>query len=1100
MNDSKYFPVSRFTNYNKCNFYYAYGNTPPEDLLQSVTVNVTEPEILLLGCGDIRSCLYTLWNNFNSKHSRHFKGVHFVLNDISAAILARNVLFLYLCTKMPSDKNDVIKWVASFWSIWFCHELLPQHKQVLMDALSQLLKWSQGIQSWSEAPLQKFIKFATSESLAKVHRIWQIWYSDGRPVGSIRTARRRFLEMSKLYKFQNYETHFIRLFGSYLSSKLTDSVRKHMKGEFEAYFQNGFVFVEGLLNLPVPTSTSANPTFFEAADGTYSLHGNLFPYRCFFHSFEFSSNSLRKLGYSGFSLTIKAEKFHQQPLFANSIQQFSIWIRSCAELFSNLKSHNIVFTFQCSDAVEFCYFLSDHGRHVSGRHFPCLFDAIYSTNLIDYIAPPNFVLAALLVLKQSGFLFTDTFRHIMVSYTIAGFTQALFGLKSKHLPMICGVRCIGNDNEYSDELSIKPVPCTAEFDVLHGVITKSLVWQHVTGAPLKQITEEHFASLMSVMFDSINHVLTCCMGNNKGSIMESLLCTTTVIQLLKSFASQLDGREYDHTKYQFWVPLCGMLLNQQDLKAFMMSLQTQALLHRLHLHLTVSEASCPLCNKTSLRDFVCQFSITLDKHAADTSIYIEPRLSILIHNVLPADKVVMKVWKEVIATCDDNVHVHVIDCIAGREINGITQLDFFLPVNLPKKDYYASIIVSDYESVYSPVSSVLMHKSLNDCEATENCYLFNQWIQSQPNPVSSTFGEITCHSGNADCFESVMVLSDQSMSALQHNQVTTKQLLTTKVDFVIGHYHKEISYPYPIEYTTMSVKLSRKNKTITVLAHRKQHQLYEEKPIYITNPDNILSLPVVLSCKEDDLEHYSLIQFNARECAIMQKVNRNPMYMPPEINLKETWTTILQQYKENFFQLVYDGTPINVDEWCRNVQCFLVIQNRCFDLHNKTPSVDLHFCFLTPEKCKAIYMQWISAYENETTMSKVRDIIVDRKERWLLQNTLNYFASRTVSTLIKPVSARYKFLVHHRISQYFTRAVVYPLYPNSNMTELEIPQPLDPSSVSGSKPIPDQKKCSFCGKHSEDLKKCSRCRLTQYCNQECQKKHWGTHKKICSQK
>ena len=77
----------------------------------------------------------------------------------------------------------------------------------------------------------------------------------------------------------------------------------------------------------------------------------------------------------------------------------------------------------------------------------------------------------------------------------------------------------------------------------------------MTGTPLKQITEEHFASLMRVMFDSINHVLTCCMGNNKGSIMESLLCKTTVIQLLKSFASWLDGREYDNTKYQFWTPL-----------------------------------------------------------------------------------------------------------------------------------------------------------------------------------------------------------------------------------------------------------------------------------------------------------------------------------------------------------------------------------------------------------------------------------------------------------------------------------------------------------------------------------------------------------------
>ena len=61
MTETKYFPATRFIDYDKDNnYYYAYGNTPPLDLLQSVTADVSEPEVLLLGCGDIRSCLYTL--------------------------------------------------------------------------------------------------------------------------------------------------------------------------------------------------------------------------------------------------------------------------------------------------------------------------------------------------------------------------------------------------------------------------------------------------------------------------------------------------------------------------------------------------------------------------------------------------------------------------------------------------------------------------------------------------------------------------------------------------------------------------------------------------------------------------------------------------------------------------------------------------------------------------------------------------------------------------------------------------------------------------------------------------------------------------------
>ena len=39
--------------------------------------------------------------------------------------------------------------------------------------------------------------------------------------------------------------------------------------------------------------------------------------------------------------------------------------------------------------------------------------------------------------------------------------------------------------------------------------------------------------------------------------------------------------------------------------------------------------------------------------------------------------------------------------------------------------------------------------------------------------------------------------------------------------------------------------------------------------------------------------------------------------------------------------------------------------------------------------------------------------------------------------------------------------------------------------------------CSYCSQYSNSLKKCSRCRLVQYCGRECQKKHWNTHKSRC---
>lgn len=188
MDNTKYFPVTSFSNFF---YYHPYGNTPPENLLQSIAGTTTNPQILLLGCGDIRSCFFTIWSNFYHKHSRHFKGIHFILNDNGAAVLARNIIFLYLCTQMPTDHTDRIKWVASFWSIWYCHELLPHHKELLMNALSHLLEWSESVETWSKStdnPLRSLVQFGDITTLSNIHQAWKMWYNNTSTVEEMRKS------------------------------------------------------------------------------------------------------------------------------------------------------------------------------------------------------------------------------------------------------------------------------------------------------------------------------------------------------------------------------------------------------------------------------------------------------------------------------------------------------------------------------------------------------------------------------------------------------------------------------------------------------------------------------------------------------------------------------------------------------------------------------------------------------------------------------------------------------------------------------------------------------------------------------------------------
>ena len=1091
MSDANYFPVTCLINFNKYDYYYAYGNTPPEDFLQSITADVTEPEILLLGCGDIRSCLYTLCNNFDSRHSRHFKGVHFVLNDISSAVLARNIIFLYLCTKMPSDKDGIMKWVASFWSIWFCHELLPQHKQVLMDALSHLLEWSQSSDSWSvEAgnPLRKLVNFVTPSTLAELRRMWQVWYNDDRPVEAIRTARKEFLNETEAEEYHHRtETHLVRCFGTFEFKKLSAADKKCMEHELHCHYLNGTAFAEDVFSVSTDKSRMANSTFFEKVDGTYNSH-YAYPYRCFSHAFRFSSEYVKKFGYS---VLVNDRSFLGHPLLANSVQQFSVWVTSCARIFS--KPNCISFSFQCSDALDFCQSLYNK-VFTSCNPIPHLFDAIYTSNLIDYIALPSLVLVTMSVLRQTGVLFTNTFRYIAISERSRGYLYSVFGFDSKYLPLLCGIRCIGYDDEYSAGLSVKPVPMIAETDVLHGVIDKSLIWQHVAVNPLRQITPSDFDSMSKTLCDAVKHMLTSFMTGTKTAPVESLLCTETAILLLQSFVSQLDNSEYDHINYKFWSPSSSLLLNQRCLKPFIMSLQTQSLLHGVHLHLTESELTCPLCNKRLMSDFVSQCSIEVQ----NIPFMNEPRILILIHNLAPIDAMVLKVLSDIRSSCIDDVHV--ISAIAKRNTDGKLNYEFFVPISFVKKDYHFTIISFTLRSEIR-----MVHNKLINCKFTEASYSFSQYFHMKfhHTPSDKDFETLLQHSGNTSCFESIISLSERSMHTLECHQITTSQSTTTKFKIVIGKHFIEISYPYPIDYDKVSIKLSRKNKRIVVVAFRKCHQLYEEEyPVYIVNPDNTLVLPTLpLNDVQDYMTSYSGFQYSLKEITLM----KGDIPRSPQLNAKVTMATILQKGDRNFIQLAYSGRPSSIDQMYRKCQCFIVIENRKLDLWNKSPAVDMWFCFLTPEKCKKIYQQWCIVYESESG-GMTQFTPIDQEERQLLESIFNYFARRTVSTSKKSTSKRYKLLVKQNIQQYFTRAVVYPLYASHSMVGLGtmgMPKSFDQladsvlCNMTARKPSADQNKCSFCGNYSGVLKKCSRCHSVQYCNRECQKKHWSSHKAVC---
>ena len=874
--DLQPFPLRRFINYGDYRCYYAYGNTPAEDFLENIT-EIETPTVLLLGCGDVRSCFYTLWKNFDPQHKRHFNGVHFVLNDCSAAVLARNILFLYLCLQMPSKKEDEKRWVASMWSIWYCHELLPEHELVLRDALTNLLRWSGNLQSWSEMttnPLNKIVRFASTSTLHQIRYYWEAWYdrkTDPASVKALRTIRKAEL-MRKLKEGTDCVSNRIANTSlGHLGQTFSSRMLKAMKKEIESYLDSGNAFAESVLGLPAATEKPViNPTLFERSDGRYTLHYLSEPYNCFFQTVVFSPKKLMKMGTPRSvlnQLIVDDQKFESQLTLSNSVQQFAIWLSSTAAILAHASSHqdcpHVSFTFQCCDALEFCQFLR-HNAHdfTTCTGFEPVFDLVHSSNLIDHLSPPNLVLSVVPLLRENGYLLTTTMLYKTVAHTAEAYLQACFGFESKLLPLICGIRCVGHEGQYASQVSPQPISCSFGNTRAATLSSKLLIWQRVSAQPLRlaSLDSGSAVAIVRALISSISVATESFFVSSVGLRTTQFLNIGTVIQLLLCFVTQL-ASDVGITDYHFWEPLCATLRDSTDLKPFVVSLQTQALLHGMHLHLTVSRHNCPLCTKKLRSGAISQFSI-----AFEVPPFVKgtctPSFVLFLHRA----SYICNMPQMLLLPSSGN-DIHIIDCLAGSESEGKLKLDFFVPLSFAEDGYH--ITAAAFMLVMGMnIPTMVMQGKLADFRVPKVTYYFQQ-VQTKLAATESAFGKVIQHSGDGDRFESVVSLSDATVSALEKQNIDLRRITDSEIVVICGSQIIRIAYPYPIQYNSTSSKLSHRRKVVMLEVQRKVHQSFEEKPLFVANPDNKLSLPPVSICLQlcstfcsmqfSEKDHYNMI-------------------------------------------------------------------------------------------------------------------------------------------------------------------------------------------------------------------------------------------------
>ena len=1012
------FPIARdsFRGY-----YYPYGNTPPEDLLEHVR-SCEEPSILLLGCGDIRSCLYTLWKHFDPLYCNDLcTRIQFTLNDQCAAVLARNVLFLYLLLEKAEAKEK--EWIPSIWAIWYCHELLPHHLEVLKSALTDLLSLSASQETWttSNHPTCSMCCFS-GETLQQVREVWKVWrYKPFGTPESVKTVRQK---MQASCGFSaGVSPHYVSVFLGEMRRGMEETTFDAMVRDYEYYFKEGTAYAEVVCGQSDMCSDQhvVNPTFFERYLETYkdsdqyTAYCTLVPYRCFYHSIQFTLEKISQCGlHEGKmkQLVVKSA-FKKHPLLANSVQQFSLWFSSAAKVLKN-KKPCVTFSFHCLDAIEHCQImLKDKIK----------FDVIYSSNLLDYLSPILLVLPAVDLLKENCVMITTSLKS---SVKIEEFIEQSFGFNSELLPVVFGIRCIGHNGQYTDHYSIEPIPyllsSTSYFEefsangsVAAGIAyccALHMIWEKVQLEPLRVMSLSEVPAISNALHSLAKKAITSFFLDSRAPepitstetaklVMMTFLqncikrvpntTTETAIIAFLAFISQLYSTvPYD--SHHFWKHLCDLLKADSTMKPFLHQIQTHALLHGLHLHLVLNEMNCPVCNKLLVSDFICQLAVEFPV-PFPAEAFVRPAFTVFCHSKDNFNcPLTSNPWE---------MEASVIDSIACKWEDSKIEINFFTSL----EDMVITVVAQD--ACVGPHQKVICSSLPVSCSRKIEPFVFS-FVRPNPQPLSSpsSFGILLSHAGNSSEFCSKIELSEEVSSALKECKKNwkTEHSSPCVLEMSVNKHHFQLIYPYDIVYTKIRMILAKDKATVDLKITRDCRKWSHEKPLFITCPSNKFCFPD-LTIANDQLFQYDDRQYTRDERTVLKFYDSLGM-----IGVKKILSSLLHSDYQ-YITLLDGPDPLGL----------VVIHRKMFDIEKYSPAIHVSFVMETRpadgiNMSDPLWNFWQSVISLHYQVTK--------DEAAYLKELLMHFAART--RLLKengPIISR-----RHRLEHLFTQAVVYPLY------------------------------------------------------------------------
>ena len=1087
------FPLPRYCYFEGFRAYYPFGNTPAEDLLENCAT-ISHASVLCLGCGDLRSFFYTLWKNFNQDLTaapKRFDSVSFTLNDYAPAISARNILFLYMCLKLPEEIEERKKWLCAMWAIWYCHELHSCHLEILNAVLAFLLSFSASTEQWfrKENPLHSLVSFTSPESFVKIVSMWKLWKNKT----NMTTTRQEMYESRRKLQgreIKDYSDHSINLSKghSMLFGDEPDVILK--KGTVRApevayYLDTGNCYAEAVLNAKLPSRkhTELNLTFFERKDWQFTCHFGLVPFESYFQAVEFTPKNLRLQELdTPYSVYVPENNFKSKPFLANSFQQFSLWVQSSSRVL-NCKDISVSFNFDTSEATAFCQQLLLDNQKCSQSGPMQVYDIIHTSNLMDHRSPTNLVLVCAPLLKKDGVLEMTCMRCKNCTNTGDELLSLLFGFSSSMFPLILGVRCISHEGpDFTNPTKINPSPPDISHLLKVFPHIRRFLWVRELEAqkfimpklpPIQEgnITEALVNMFGLCSFSFLNHGP----GDTKHLISHN--CVETAAAMLSRFVL-LQLENSPSCSYAFWEHLC------KALKVFggpyLHSMQTQLLLRGIHAHLTLSERDCPLCQQKPVSWHLAHFScaLDLDRFAGFDIFHVgNPHFMAIVHGLTSTDPDFL------LDRALNGGDVHIFDSFDGVALTqNNLKLNFFAPLSCNK---YKVTILLCYRSQLKNCLFEYSRLRLEDLQVPWVDYSYQQTEQISKPLSQSNLGTLLKYICDNYKMEAVIDPSESALQYLSSSNISTKRISSFKIMLHCKDMKLLLHCIFPVDFSSLKISCDSKGH-VTVSCLRQPYSLEDERPCFIVSPDHPMAL-LKIKLQPSYITKHGIMQMTQEEARSTNDMRILQLYST-KIQVRFALGFLFTNALRSSFFILH--TPDNV--CC----CLIVVNNVLLDYQHKTPALDLAYYFVNDFDANGVFSKW----NNTMDPSKVADYTMSEPSLICLKEVFRYFRRRTNATLDScSGESSFTLLQKFKISYAFSRCVLYLLLQDPDKVLYGSGDPLG-IMTPNVMPAVGGVFCCHCRKLSFTTKKCRKCKEVSYCSKSCQTNHWPTHKRQCQMK